>query len=103
MLIDVSGKVVLLTGVGRGIGREIFSTFVNEGATVVALDVNEPDLASAGEILSQAGAPGRVHVADVRDLPRVEEVVQRTVAEFGRIDVLINNAGVDPGGPGRHL
>ncbi len=99
MLIDVSGKVVLLTGVGRGIGREIFRTFVDEGATVVALDVNEPDLASAAEVLAEAGAPGRVHVADVRDLSRIEEVVQQTVDEFGRIDVLINNAGVDRGGP----
>lgn len=99
MLIDVSGKVVLLTGVGRGIGREIFETFVAEGSTVVALDVNETDLASAGDILAAAGAPGRVHVADVRDLARIEEVVQQTVAEFGRIDVLINNAGVDRGGP----
>ena len=98
MLIDLTGKVVVVTGAGRGLGLEILRTFAAEGATTVALDVGAEELDSVAGMLTQMGAAGSQHVVDVRDRHRVAEVFGTVAAEHGRIDVLVNNAGV--GGDG---
>ncbi|MDP6445936.1 MAG: SDR family NAD(P)-dependent oxidoreductase, partial [Pirellulaceae bacterium] len=91
---DVSGKVALVTGGGRSIGRGIAITLAVNGADVVLADVN---LDAAQAVASEVEALGRKSMAtkmDVTDQQSVDESVAEVVLRFGRIDVLVNNAGV---------
>jgi len=96
--IDLTGHVGIVTGVGKGIGREIVLTLAREGVHTVALDVNADDLASLAEELAEIGGEHAQYTADVRDGARIREIVADVDARFGRIDILVNNAGV--GGDG---
>jgi 3-oxoacyl-[acyl-carrier protein] reductase len=98
MLIDLNGKVVIVTGAARGIGAGITAAFVREGSTTIALDVLEGDLAQTAEVIAQGSGGGSVYACDVRDGARVDDIVTDVVARFGRVDVLVNNAGVVAGG-----
>nr|MDO8063397.1 SDR family oxidoreductase [Candidatus Freyrarchaeum guaymaensis] len=91
----LDGKVAAITGAASGIGREIARTFFREGASVVLVDLNESKLEEAYEELKQQDA-SRVHKvkADVRSSKDVDMFVQETVNRFGRIDVLVNCAGI---------
>lgn len=85
--LDLAGRVVLVTGGSRGIGRGIAGAFVAAGATVVTCARSEVD----------DPAPGTSHrVCDVRDPESVEALVSGIAAEHGRLDVLVNNAGGAP-------
>ena len=95
MLIDLQDRVVLVTGAGRGIGRTIAETFARDGASVVALDLGADELARLQADLAAEGATLVPAVADVRDAEAVQEVVDATVKRLGRVDVLVNNAGID--------
>ena len=89
--LDMSGQVVIVTGGGKGIGRGITERFLAAGAEVVICGRNEPDA------LPEAGGRRAVFVAaDVRDTDQVDRVVQTAVDRFGRLDVLVNNAGGSP-------
>jgi NAD(P)-dependent dehydrogenase (short-subunit alcohol dehydrogenase family) len=93
----LSGKVALITGGGRGIGRAIALRFASEGAAVMLAATKRETLeATAGEIRNSGGRAATA-VADVSDEAAVKRVVAATIAELGRLDVLVNNAGV--GGP----
>lgn len=84
--LDLAGRVVLVTGGTRGIGRGITSAFVDAGATVVTCSRSEVE-----------PVPGSSHrVCDVRDPEAVTALVEAVVAEHGRLDVLVNNAGGAP-------
>ena len=90
----LDGRVALVTGGGRGIGRAIALRYAREGAAVAIADLNE---ANARVVAHEAAALGVRAVpirADVTRAADVREMVGRTVAELGRIDVLANNAGV---------
>ena len=95
MLIDLRDRVVLVTGAGGGIGRTIAGTFAADGAAVVALDLSRDDLDVLTSDLAAAGATVVPEVADVCDPAAVEAVVARAVERFGRVDVLVNNAGLN--------
>ena len=85
-------KVAIVTGSARGIGRAIALSLAKEGASIVVAD-KEP----GHETVSMIRALGNpaFHIAvDVRDARSVEQLVSRTIQEFGKIDVLVNNAGV---------
>lgn len=89
--LDMSDRVVLVTGGARGIGRGIAEVFLAAGADVVICGRNEPD------VLPGAGTKAAVFVAaDVRDPDAVEALVTATVDRFGSLDVLVNNAGGAP-------
>lgn len=84
--LDLTGKVVLVTGGTRGIGRGITSAFLSAGASVVTCSRSEVE-----------PVPGSTHrVCDVRDAEAVAALVEAVVAEHGRLDVLVNNAGGAP-------
>ena len=91
----LSGKVALVTGSARGIGKTIVERFAAEGAIVVLSDVTNE--AAAAETLAGvvgAGGKGMVEMFDVSDATQVDAAVQRIVSEQGRVDVLVNNAGI---------
>lgn len=98
MELTLTGQVAVVTGVGRGIGREIVLTLAREGVTTVALDINPDDLASLAEELATIGGEHAQYTCDVRDGARIREIVADVDARFGRLDILVNNAGV--GGDG---
>lgn len=95
MLLDLADRVVVITGAARGIGRALADTFVSEGATVIAFDLPGADLASFGEPV-ETGSGRMLHRAcDVADTAQIDAAVAAVIARFGRIDVLVNNAGVN--------
>src|SRR5436309_1191991 len=92
--IDLADAVVLITGGGRGIGRATGLAFSARGATVCLADL---DLPTAQEAADEVG--GHAFAVDVASRPSFERCVGEVIARFGRIDVLVNNAGVMPLGP----
>jgi NAD(P)-dependent dehydrogenase (short-subunit alcohol dehydrogenase family) len=89
--LDFTGKVVIVTGGCRGVGRGITDRFLEAGADVVICCRHEPDA------LPSAGGRTAMYVeADVRDPDQIDAVVAATTERFGRIDVLVNNAGGSP-------
>jgi NAD(P)-dependent dehydrogenase (short-subunit alcohol dehydrogenase family) len=94
----LSGKVAVITGAGSGIGRAAAELFAREGAEVALLDLNaQAAVAAAGEITAAGGRALAVG-ADVADAAQVDLAFRQISGEFGRIDVLYNNAGVNSAG-----
>ena len=96
---DLEGSIVLVTGAAGGIGQAICKRFVEEGSIVIATDLNSAGLEDLQESLGHL--PGRVqpYAMDITDLAVVEKVVGSVVAEHGKIDALVNNAGWDHAAP----
>ena len=82
-------KIAVITGAGQGMGRAMARMFAAEGATVVAVDVN---LAAAEETM--AGLAGAAHKVNIGDSAEVNALFETLLASYGRVDVLVNNAGV---------
>lgn len=103
---DFSGRVALVTGAAHGQGRASVLALAREGASIAALDVARPmeypgyamgssaDLDSLARECRELGVECRTFAADVRDDKAVTAAVDATVAAFGRIDILFNNAGI---------
>ena len=89
-----NGEVVLITGAARGIGRACAIAFAQAGADLVLNDLDEATLAETRTAVRELGRRAVVAPADVSDAGAVQRMVDRAVSEFGRIDVLVNNAGV---------
>lgn len=88
---DLSGKVAIVTGGAKGIGKAIAERFVADGASVVVADCDE----TAGQALADASQGAIVFEAcDVSDEAAVERVLEATEARFGKIDILVNDAAV---------
>jgi len=91
----LEGKVALVTGAGNGIGEATARRFAREGAIVVANDVDMEQARSVVTDLQRAGARALAVAGDVTKRADVETLMHHVVAEFGRVDVLINNAGIN--------
>jgi 3-oxoacyl-[acyl-carrier protein] reductase len=93
--VDLAGKVAIVTGSGRGIGRAIALKLAEEGATVVVNDIGSPELVEgvAGEIRVMK-RPSLAVLADVSSAPEVSKLVETTISKYGKIDILVNNAGI---------
>ena len=93
MRIDLSGKVALITGASRGIGRQTALTLAGAGAAVVLTSRGDAAAAVAAEIGATGGQALGI-AADVADASAVHRVIEDTLARFGRLDILVNNAGI---------
>ncbi len=90
---SLEGRTALVTGAGRNIGRSIALGLAEAGANVVVADMAGEDAASVRSEIQAAGHRAIALLADVRDPEQVTSMIQAGLAEFGRIDVLVNNAG----------
>lgn len=90
-----SGKTVLITGAGSGIGRATALAFAAEGANVIACDVDDVGGAATVATLRKSGAEGEFVHADVSRAADCTAMVERAVSRFGRLDVAFNNAGIN--------
>jgi 3-oxoacyl-[acyl-carrier protein] reductase len=92
-MIDLSGRVALVTGASRGIGRAIAAKLAAQGATVVAA-ARERNAAGTVDEITVAGGKAEVASVDVGDAAAIDALVAATLDRHGRIDILVNNAGV---------
>lgn len=90
---DISGKSVLVTGAGSGIGRETAVKIANKGAKLTLTGRREEPLQETAKLIEEAGGEAQVVAGDVTDSGTREKVVQAAVEGFGGLDVLVNNAG----------
>lgn len=89
----LDGKVAVVTGGGKGIGQGIGLTFAEAGANVVFAARTQADVDASAERAKSFGVKAMGVSADVNETPQLEELVQKTLAAFGRIDIVVNNAG----------
>jgi NAD(P)-dependent dehydrogenase (short-subunit alcohol dehydrogenase family) len=90
----LAGKVALITGAAGGIGRETVLRFAQEGARIVAVDLKQDNVSSVIEQVSEAGGKAVAVGADVSKAADCEVMVAAAESEFGRLDVIFNNAGI---------
>ncbi len=90
----ISEKVVMVTGAGKGIGRAIAERFAAEGARVVVNDVNAETAEGVTQGIIANGGQAMAAIADVSDKAQVDTMFDAMLAEYGTIDVLVNNAGL---------
>ncbi len=94
--ISLEGKVALVTGGSRGIGRASALAFADAGADVVVSSRKLPDLEVVVEEIKAKGRKGMAVVSHIAKMEDSQNLVEKVKAEFGRIDILVNNAGTNP-------
>ncbi|MBN2549789.1 MAG: SDR family oxidoreductase [Anaerolineales bacterium] len=94
-----AGKVALVTGAGRGIGRAIALAFTAQGASVAANDITPVNLDETLEQIRAGGGIAKDYVFDIAKKMPVQTLLSEVLGDFGRIDILVNNAGVAPQAP----
>ncbi|HWP49381.1 MAG TPA: glucose 1-dehydrogenase [Candidatus Limnocylindrales bacterium] len=92
---DLNGRVALVTGGGRGIGRAIALALAHAGADVAISGRTTSQLQETAEDISKLGRKSLAVTADVSKLQDIENMVHTVVSEFGRLDILVNNAGIN--------
>jgi NAD(P)-dependent dehydrogenase (short-subunit alcohol dehydrogenase family) len=91
----VEGKACIVTGAGSGIGRAIAERLAEEGGKIICVDINGDAVQKTVTEIQQTGGVAEAIAADVSDSQQVDAFVARCVAAYGRVDVLVNNAGVN--------
>lgn len=92
---DLDGKIVLITGAGRGYGRELALALAARGATLALNDISPLNVDAVAAKISSAGGQASVYLHDVAKKVAVQTLVNQTLDDFGRIDILINSANVE--------
>ena len=89
----LDGKVAIITGSGRGIGKAMAEKFVSEGCKVAINDIDADVCAATAEEIKSKGGEAIACKADVTNMEEVQKMVDDTVAAFGTVHILVNNAG----------
>lgn len=89
----LAGKISIITGCGRGIGRACATLFSSAGASVVVSDIDADSAEQTTRSIVDAGGRAICHPADVTDSSQVDGLVDRAMSEFGKLDIMFNNAG----------
>ena len=92
---DLSGKIAVVTGAGRGLGHNISLALARYGAHVVACSRTESELETVAEKIKAMGRQAIPVPMDVSDIRSIRPMVDRAIEAFGRIDILVNNAGIN--------
>ena len=90
---NFTGKTAIVTGAGHGIGKAIAQRLAKEGAQVIAVDINRANLAAMAETIRNAGGVVSELTVDITKIDEVKARVAKAIADFGKIDILINCAG----------
>lgn len=91
------GRTVMVTGAGKNIGKEIAMSFAAEGANIIVCDFNKENAEQTAKEIEKMGCGAMTAVCDVRDREAIFSYVEQAVERFGKIDVLVNNAGGSAG------
>ena len=91
---SLDGKIVIVTGGGRGIGKGIASTLASLGASVTINDIRKDNAEQTAQEICSAGGSAISAPGDVTNPDQVVEVVNKTIKKYGRVDILVNNAGI---------
>jgi 3-oxoacyl-[acyl-carrier protein] reductase len=91
---NLRDRTVVVTGAGRGIGRVTARTLAEQGANVALFDLNSTDLAETARLCAEKKVEARTYLVNVADEAQVAEAMKRVAADFGRLDGLVNNAGI---------
>jgi NAD(P)-dependent dehydrogenase (short-subunit alcohol dehydrogenase family) len=91
---DLKGKVVIITGGRRGMGKADALGFVKNGAKVVVVDISQEECQQVVDEIEESGGEGLAVKCDVTNKKEVEEMVKKAIDKFGKIDILVNNAGI---------
>jgi len=90
----LDGKVALVTGSGRGIGKAVALKLAKEGADIIICDINEQDAVSTSEEIKKMGRKSAGYKVDVSSLNDVQNMVEKVLDNFSKVDILVNNAGI---------
>jgi 3-oxoacyl-[acyl-carrier protein] reductase len=93
-MMDLKGKIAIVTGAAQGIGKVIALGLAKCGADIAVSDINEDSLSSAVKEIEALGRKAIAVKMDVSSLKDCEEMVKKTIDAFGKVDILINNAGI---------
>jgi NAD(P)-dependent dehydrogenase (short-subunit alcohol dehydrogenase family) len=91
---NMQNKVIIITGASSGIGRATALTFARYGSKVIAVGRNEKELNSLRDQSKEFDSDVKVHLADLKENSQIERLITETADNFGRIDVLVNSAGI---------
>jgi NAD(P)-dependent dehydrogenase (short-subunit alcohol dehydrogenase family) len=90
----LEGKIAIVTGASRGIGRAVSISLAQEAATIILAARSIPDLQNTAEQVTQAGGQAEIVVTELTDEESIKNLVKVTSEKFGRLDILVNNAGI---------
>jgi len=91
---SLEGKIAIVTGASRGIGRAISIAFAEQGANLVLAARNAPDLQNVQTVITKLGVKSYIVQTDVTSEDQIKNMFKKTIEVFGRLDILVNNAGV---------
>jgi NAD(P)-dependent dehydrogenase (short-subunit alcohol dehydrogenase family) len=94
-LFDLSGKVAIVTGSGRGLGKCMAEGLAEFGAKVIISDLSVAEALETAQVINEAGGVAAATFVDISQRQSCEDLMKFAINEFGRIDILVNNAGID--------